>query len=96
MLRHTPYKGDLYFYLNENDEERLDTWTGKPEDYARERRGVVFNERRQLKLYLAGKLCPECEGYGEVTAYDAPVEPHLPAVPAGTQPCHCQKVKRDN
>lgn len=95
-LRETPFKGDLYFYLNDNDEERLDTWTGKPEDYERERRGVVFNDRKQLKLYLEGKLCPDCEGYGVVQAYDAPIEPHLPATPAGTEPCHCQKYEKKN
>lgn len=90
-LRYTPDKGDLYFYLNEDDETRLDTWQARPEDYERERRGVVFNDRQQLAAYLEGKLCEDCDGYGEVTAYDPPIEPHLPSTPAGTQPCHCQR-----
>lgn len=93
-LRETPFKGDLYFYLNENDEERLDKWECKDEDYERENRGVVFNDRKQLKAYLEGKLCPECDGYGEVQSYDPPIETHLPSTPAGTEPCHCQRVKQ--
>lgn len=93
-LRYTPSKGDLYFYLNENDEERLATWQGSKEDYERHGRGIVFNERKQLKAHLAGELCEFCEGYGEVQEYDAPIEPHLPSTPAGSIPCECQSIKK--
>lgn len=91
--RETPYKGDLYFYLNENDEERIATWQNTPEDYERERRGVVFNQRKQLKDYLAGKLCSGCEGYGLVTAWANDGEGH--SYPDGTEPCGlCNSIKR--
>lgn len=94
--RETPFRGDIYFYLNDNDEEKLDVWDSTPKDYERERKGVVFNTRNQLKMYVAGKLCPECDGYSVVQAYDAAIEPHLPPTPAGTEPCHCQKTTRDH
>lgn len=93
-LRHTPDKGDLYFYLNENDEERIATWAATPEDYERDNRGVVFNDRKQLKAFVENELCEHCEGYGEVQGYDDPIEPHLPSTPAGTEPCVCQSIKK--
>lgn len=89
--RYTPDKGELYFFTNENDELGIATWSGDSEDYERERAGVVFNDRQQLAAWREGKLCEECDGYGEVTAYDPPIEPHLPSTPAGTEPCHCQQ-----
>jgi len=94
-LRQTPFKGDLYFYLNTDDEKRLDKWTGSTVDYEREHAGVVFNDQKQLAAYVDGKLCDTCDGYGVVQGYDAPIEPHLPATPAGDEPCHCQLTNKN-
>lgn len=92
--RYLPDKRDLYFYLNENDEERIATWQDAPEDWKRHSRGVVFNERAQLKAYVAGTLCKGCDGFEEVLDYDCGVEAHLPPTPAGTIPCSlCQNIK---
>ena len=61
---------------------------------------AVYNGRCSDCKENAEEVYPECplgicDGSGEVQAYDAPIEPHLPSTPAGTEPCLCQKPEED-
>ena len=91
QLRSTPHIGDIYFFLDDRDNERLDVWNGVQKDFVREQAGIVFIDRKQLRAYLDGKLCDTCSGYGNVANYKTDGEGHT--YKDGTTPCVCQITK---